>query len=105
MIAGMLIGWSSLLLPAAAILAVIQEPQPVPLAGLVLATLTSLAVYATQIALVRNFRIPFWYGLLFPLACTVGVLIAINAAIWRGRGRVAWKGRFYPAPESATRRD
>jgi chlorobactene glucosyltransferase len=101
--AGLLVGWGSLLLPLWVGFVAVQAPSPPALAGFILALLTSLAVYATQIALARNFRIPFWYGLLFPLSCTLGALIAINAVIWRGRGRVAWKGRFYAAPQAAHR--
>jgi chlorobactene glucosyltransferase len=101
--AGLLVGWGSLLLPLWAGIEAAQAPSLPVLGCFVLALLTSLAVYATQVALARNFRIPFWYGLLFPLSCTLGALIAINAVIWRGRGRVAWKGRFYTAPQSAAR--
>jgi chlorobactene glucosyltransferase len=101
--AGLLVGWGSLLLPVWAGIEAAQDPSLLALGAFVLAVLTSLAVYATQIALARNFRIPFWYGLLFPLSCTLGALIAINAVIWRGRGRVAWKGRFYAAPQAAHR--
>jgi chlorobactene glucosyltransferase len=101
---GFLLGWTSLLLPVFGAIAVADRPSFLAIAALILATLTSISVYATQIALVRHFRIPFWYGLLFPLACSVGALIGINAVIWRGRGRVAWKGRFYAAPESAAGR-
>lgn len=101
--AGLLVGWGSLLLPLWAGIAAAQAPSAPAIGGFALALLTSLAVYATQVALARNFRIPSWYGLLFPLSCTLGALIAINAVIWRGRGRVAWKGRFYAAPQAAQR--
>jgi len=93
--AGFTIGWGSLLLPIFSSIAVATEQTPVRIATLVLAALGSCAAYATQIALAHRFRIPFWYGLLFPLSCSVGALIAANAVINRGRGRVIWKGRVY----------
>lgn len=99
--AGLLVGWGSLLLPLWAGLVAALAPSPLAIGGFTLALLTSVAVYATQAALARNFRIPFWYGLLFPLSCTLGALIAVNAVIWRRRGRVVWKGRLYAAPQGA----
>ncbi|HEX4112909.1 MAG TPA: glycosyltransferase [Stellaceae bacterium] len=101
---GFLLGWASLLLPILGTIAAVNQPSSLAIAAPILATLTSIAVYATQFALARHFRIPFWYGLLFPLACSAGAMIGINAVIWRGRGRVAWKGRFYTAPETAAGR-
>ena len=41
------------------------------------------------------FRIPFWYGLIFPLGYTVGALMAIDSVRRRLSGRVSWKGRIY----------
>jgi hypothetical protein len=42
-----------------------------------------------------HFRIPFWYGLLFPLGYSAGALIALDSVRRRVRGRVSWKGRMY----------
>jgi chlorobactene glucosyltransferase len=42
-----------------------------------------------------HFRIPWWYGLLFPLGYTVGAVMAIDSVRWRVTKRVYWKGRVY----------
>jgi chlorobactene glucosyltransferase len=91
----LLIGWSAVLLPIWSATATIGDPAPLAFAALVLAVAGSLAVFATHIATARHFRIPIWYGLLLPLSCSVGALIAFNAVLCRRRGRIAWKGRVY----------
>jgi chlorobactene glucosyltransferase len=45
------------------------------------------------------FRIPLWYGFLFPLGYTAGALTAIDSIRQRMAGKVAWRGRVYPAPD------
>jgi chlorobactene glucosyltransferase len=50
-------------------------------------------VIALHIAGTKYFRIPLWYGLLFPLGYTAGALIALDSLRRRYRGRVTWKGR------------
>lgn len=40
-------------------------------------------------------RLPFWYGLLFPLGYTAGALMAVDSVRRRVSGRVVWKGRIY----------
>jgi len=41
-------------------------------------------------------RIPFWYGLLFPLGYSIGAWLAIESVRRHRRGRIVWKGRTYP---------
>lgn len=101
---GLVVGWLSVSLPVAAIFVVMQEPSPVGVGALSLSLLTTATVYATQVALTRKCRLPVWYAALFPLSCSLGTAIAINAVIWRGRGRVAWKGRYYAASANAAAR-
>jgi len=48
-----------------------------------------------HIAATFHFRIPFWYGLLFPLGYTAGALMAVDSVRRRLSGRVSWKGRIY----------
>ena len=96
--AGVLVGWASLLLPITIGLDAAAHPEPARYLALLVASLASSAVYATQIALARHFHIPGWYGLLFPLSCSIAALIVVNAALARHRGRAAWKGRTYAAP-------
>jgi chlorobactene glucosyltransferase len=57
--------------------------------------IAGLAAVGLHVAGASHFRIPLWYGLLFPLGYTTGALIAIDSLLWRWRGRVAWKGRDY----------
>ena len=49
-----------------------------------------------HVAGAAHFRIPLWYGLLFPVGYTLGGVIALDGLRRRLSGRVAWKGRVYP---------
>jgi chlorobactene glucosyltransferase len=64
--------------------------------ALLIAVAGSGAAIGLHIAATFYFRIPFWYGLLFPLGYTVGALIALDSVRRRLSGRVSWKGRIYP---------
>ena len=92
---GLLFGWLTVLLPRLAIVGAIREPGPVEISAASIAVLASTAVAATQIALARHFRIPFWYGLLFPLSCSAGALLAACGVLRSLHGRIQWKGRIY----------
>ena len=59
------------------------------------ALLGSGAAFGLHIAATFYFRIPFWYGLLFPLGYTAGALMAFDSVRRRLSGRVSWKGRIY----------
>jgi chlorobactene glucosyltransferase len=63
--------------------------------ALVVALLGSAAAFGLHIAATFHFRIPFWYGLLFPLGYTVGAAMAFDSVRRRMTGRVIWKGRTY----------
>jgi chlorobactene glucosyltransferase len=91
----LVLAWMTPLLPAFATLEAIREPHPVELAAAAIALLAAAAVVATQLALVRHFRVPLWYGLLFPLACTAGALLAFYGVVRSLRGGIPWKGRVY----------
>jgi chlorobactene glucosyltransferase len=56
----------------------------------------SAAALALHVVGTSFFRIPAWYGFLFPLGYTAGALIALDSVWRRWRGRVIWKGRTYP---------
>jgi chlorobactene glucosyltransferase len=62
---------------------------------LVVALLGSAASFGLHIAATFYFRIPFCYGLLFPLGYTAGALMALDSVRRRRSGRVSWKGRIY----------
>ena len=65
-----------------------------------LALLVALAAAAVavgfHVAGAAHFRVPLWFGLLFPAAYTIGAAIALDGLRLRIAGRVPWKGRFYP---------
>jgi chlorobactene glucosyltransferase len=65
------------------------------LSALLLALAGSGAAFGLHLAATFYFRIPFWYGLVFPLGYTVGALMAIDSVRRRLSGRVSWKGRMY----------
>jgi chlorobactene glucosyltransferase len=59
------------------------------------AALATAAAFGLHIAGALHFGIPFWYGLVFPLAYTTGALLALDSVRWRLLRRVHWKGRIY----------
>ena len=63
--------------------------------GLAVASIGSTAVFALHIAGAVHFEIPFWYGLLFPVAYVAGAFIALDSVRWRAKRRILWKGRVY----------
>ena len=63
--------------------------------AMVPALAAALAAFGLHLAGTAYFRIPLWYGLLFPLGYTAGALMAADSVRWRWRGRVGWKGRVY----------
>ncbi len=65
-------------------------------AGLAFVLPATAAAIGLHVAGARYFRIPFWYGLLFPVAYTVGAFIAFDSVRRRFTGQVRWKDRIYP---------
>ena len=63
--------------------------------ALILALAGSGAAIGLHIAAMVHFRVPFWYGLLFPLGYTVGALLALDSVRRRLSGRMSWRGRIY----------
>ncbi len=64
--------------------------------ALVPALAGTAAAMGLHIAGALYFRIPFWYGLMFPLGYTVGACLAAESLRRHWRGRIVWKGRSYP---------
>ncbi len=56
----------------------------------------SAAAFALHLAGASHFRIPLWYGLIFPAGYTAGAIIAADSVRRRLCGRITWKGRTYP---------
>jgi chlorobactene glucosyltransferase len=70
------------------------------LSGGCLALVPALAGTAAAVGLhvagALYFRIPFWYGLMFPIGYTVGACLAAESLRRHWRGKIVWKGRSYP---------
>jgi len=89
------LAWAAVCIPIAAAVACARG-GPGACWALLPAVLGSAAALGLHIAGATYFRIPPWYGLLFPLGYSAGAAIAIDSIRRRWRGRVGWKGRTYP---------
>jgi chlorobactene glucosyltransferase len=89
-----ILAWAAIAVPLVDIIGWARD-APVAWTALILALLASAAAFALHIAAARHFRIPLYYGLLFPLGYTVGAVMAVDSVCRRLRGRVSWKGRIY----------
>ncbi len=90
---GAALAWAAAFIPLAAALDCAGGNECI---ALVPAMTASAAAIAFHVAGALYFRIPFWYGFLFPLGYTAGALMAIDSVRRRWQGRVSWKGRTYP---------
>jgi chlorobactene glucosyltransferase len=90
---GLILAWAAPLIPLLALAGWAQGVDGAS-SALVLALLGSGAAFGLHIAATFYFRIPFWYGLLFPLGYTAGALMAFDSVRRRLSGRVSWKGRI-----------
>jgi chlorobactene glucosyltransferase len=93
-VAAVALAWSALAIPLIDVIGRALGSQGAS-SALVVALLGSGAAFGLHIAATFHFRIPFWYGLLFPLGYTAGALIAVDSVRRRLSGRVGWKGRIY----------
>ena len=91
---GVTLGWAALAVPAIDLLGAVAGSDSAWLA-LGLALIASGAAFGLHVAATVYFRIPFWYGLLFPLGYSAGALMALDSVRRRISGRVVWKGRIY----------
>ena len=88
MLAGGLAFW---LVPLALVALAVAGLAP----GLGAAALAAYACASGFWAMVRaGMRIPSWYGLLHPVGAAVALFI-VGRSVWRGEGRVEWRGRVY----------
>jgi chlorobactene glucosyltransferase len=88
------LAWAAVYLPLQDLVAVMHGVSGAPLA-LALATLGTAAVLGLHVGGAVHFKIPWWYGLLFPLGYTAGAVMALDSIRWRITRRVHWKGRVY----------
>lgn len=87
------LAWAAPLLPIADALRCDESRGAcLPLA---MALPASAAAFGLHLAGARHFRIPLWYGLIFPLGYTVGAVLAFDSVRRQLTGTVRWKGRFY----------
>ncbi len=93
-LAAVILAWAALAIPLIDLAGWARDAHGA-LAALILALAASGAAFGLHIAATFYFRIPFCYGLLFPLGYTAGALIALDSVRRRLRGRVSWKGRIY----------
>ena len=89
------LAWSALALPILDLVACRGGRQEA-CAGLALALPASAAALGLHMAGAGFFRIPLWYGLLFPLGYSAGAGMALDSVRRRLSGRTRWKGRTYP---------
>lgn len=90
-----LLAWAAVALPITDAAAWAQG-APYAKVALIVACAGSTAALGLHLAAARHFRIPFYYGFLFPLGYTIGALMAVDSVRLRRRGKVSWKGRTYP---------
>ncbi len=99
------LAWSALPLLGATLAAVLAKPTAANIAATAAAIAGDSVFFGTATALALRLKIPWWYGLLSPLAATMGAAIAVNGVLARTRGRVPWKGRVYAASATAAHPD
>lgn len=90
-LAALILAWASMLLPLADLL---SGPRWIAFGFALAGTLTLLGVH---IGAARYFRIPFWYGLLYPAGYSLGAAVLIFAAWQSAKRQTRWKGRVYEA--------
>jgi chlorobactene glucosyltransferase len=93
-LAAVILGWAAVLIPLIDASALVENTSGA-WAALTAALLASAAAFGLHIAATFHFRIPFWYGLSFPLGYTIGAVMALDSVRRRISGQVSWKGRIY----------
>ena len=93
--ASVVLAWAALAVPAFTAWRAAQDAGALTFVSLAMAMTASAAVFGLHIAGAIYFRIPFWYGLLFPVGYTAGAMIAADSIRQRWQARVTWKGRVY----------
>jgi chlorobactene glucosyltransferase len=93
--AGLVLAWAAWLIPLVDAIGCAHD-TPTACTALVPGVLGSAAAFGLHIAGSFYFRIPPWYGLLFPVGYSVGGAMAVDSIRRRWSGRVSWKGRTYP---------
>jgi chlorobactene glucosyltransferase len=90
------LAWAALIIPAVDAVACLNNEGGAACLALAAALAASTAALALHVGGAAHFRIPLWYGLLFPLGYSAGALMVLDSVRRRLYGRVSWKGRTYP---------
>ena len=93
---GLPLAWAALIIPAVDAFSCLNNEGGSACLALAAALAASAAALALHVAGTAHFRIPLWYGLLFPLGYSAGALMVLDSVRRRLYGRVSWKGRTYP---------
>jgi len=101
-VAGAVVAWAALLLPALISLAVFREPTWAAAAGALLALAGSAVVVGVHCGTLRYFQLPLGYGLLLPFGYTAAAVLACESALRRRQGSITWKGRRYDFERGAS---
>lgn len=94
-LAAMLLSWAAWLVPLVDAVSCAHGVRGACLA-LAIGGTGSAAAFGLHIVGTSFFRIPLWYGLIFPLGYSAGVAMALDSIRRRLTGRITWKGRTYP---------
>jgi chlorobactene glucosyltransferase len=89
------LAWAVVLIPTVDGVGCVGNHDGKACVALVPALVASAVAVGLHLAGAVHFRIPVWYGLLFPVGYTVGALMVLDSVRCRWRGRVRWKGRSY----------
>jgi chlorobactene glucosyltransferase len=92
--AAFVLAWAAVLIPLVDLSSWLLGAPDAGIA-LILALAATGAALGLHVAATVYFRIPFWYGLIFPLGYSVGAVMAVDSVRLRLSGKVSWKGRIY----------
>jgi chlorobactene glucosyltransferase len=93
-LAAFVLAWAAIVIPLVDLVSWLIGLRGAGIA-LCLALAGSGAAFGLHIAATSYFRIPFWYGLIFPIGYSVGAVMAVDSVRLRLSGKVRWKGRIY----------
>jgi chlorobactene glucosyltransferase len=103
-VGALVLAWVPVALPLWAICEYAMHGGIRSLLAMMLASVGSLALFGTHVGAARYFRIPVWYGLLFPIGYTMGAGILLFAVLQRSNHQMRWKGRVYNgAPDASSK--
>jgi chlorobactene glucosyltransferase len=99
--AAILLAMLALAAPLLATLVLVHDPgDALAICGCAAAWAGTLSMLGVHIGAANHFRIPLYYGVLFPFAYVFAAAVGFNSAARHLRGQVAWKGRVYSPSEA-----